>query len=268
MVKFENLLKEATEYIPKEDAAALACGLFCCDRGGLILKMKSEIDEDIEKKYREYIKKAADGMPVAYILGKREFYSLDFIVTPDVLIPRPDTEILVDEIIPFAKDKRILDICAGSGCIGISISKNAPCDLTMIDISEKALAVAKENCRINGVEAKFIRADILNDEIKGEFDIIVSNPPYIESNVVLGLDRNVRDFEPKIALDGGIDGLTFYPVICQKAKRMLTEGGMIAFEIGYNQGKAVSEIMKNSGFKDVMIIKDFAKNDRVVKGTR
>jgi len=266
MVKFDSLLKEAIEYIPKEDAAALACGLFGCDRGGLILKMKDEIADEIAEKYREYIKKAAEGMPVAYILGKREFYSLDFIVTPDVLIPRPDTEILVDEIIPIAEDKRVLDICCGSGCIGIAISKNALCDLTMVDISEKALAVAQQNCKLNGVKAELIKADILKDNIEGEFDIIVSNPPYIESDVVLGLDRNVRDFEPHLALDGGDDGLTFYPIICEKAKKMLTKGGVLAFEIGYNQGGAVSEIMKKSGFKNVRVIKDFADNDRVVKG--
>ena len=266
MVKLSSLLKEATEYIPKEDAAALACGVFECDRGALILKMGNEISDDVAEKYRGFIEKAKDGAPIAYILGKREFYSLDFIVTPDVLIPRPDTEILVDEIIPFAKGKRVLDICSGSGCIGIAISKNAPCSLTMIDISEKAIEVAKENCRINGVSAEFINADILKDEICGEFDIIVSNPPYIESETVKLLDRNVRDFEPHLALDGGTDGLMFYPVICEKAKRALKKGGVLAFEIGYNQGEAVSEIMEKSGFKNVKVIKDLAENDRVVKG--
>ena len=266
MVKLQSLFKEATEYIPKEEAAVLACGLFGCDRGGLILKMNNDIPCDVSEKYREYVKKAANGMPVAYILGKREFYSLDFIVTDGVLIPRPDTEILVDEIIPFAEGKKVLDICCGSGCIGISISKNAPCDLTMIDISEKALAVTKQNCSLHNVEAKLIKADILNDEIEGEFDIVVSNPPYIESDVVLNLDKNVRDFEPHLALDGGADGLVFYPIICEKAKKILKKDGILAFEIGYNQGVAVSEIMKNAGFKNVRVIKDLAENDRVVTG--
>ncbi len=268
MVTIESLLKEATKFIPKEDAAALACGLFGCDRGGLIMKMKNEVDSEVAKTYSSYIEKAKSGMPVAYILGKKEFYSLDFYVTPDVLIPRPDTEILVDNIIPIAKSKRILDICCGSGCIGISIAANTPCTLTMIDISEKALEIAEKNCALNKVSAQLIKKDILNDEIDGEFDIIVSNPPYIESETVLTLDENVRDFEPHLALDGGQDGLDFYPIIAKKAFSSLSKGGTLAFEIGYNQGNAVAEIMKKTGFENVEIIKDLASNDRVVIGSK
>jgi len=268
VVTIESLLKEATKFIPKEDAAALACGLFDCDRGGLILKMKQSIDDEIAKTFNRYIEKAKLGMPVAYILGKKEFYSLDFYVTPDVLIPRPDTEILVDNIIPLAKGKRILDICCGSGCIGISIAANTPCTLTMIDISEKALEIAEKNCALNKVPAQLIKKDILNDEIDGEFDIIVSNPPYIESETVLTLDENVRDFEPHLALDGGQNGLDFYPTIAQKTFCSLSKGGTLAFEIGYNQGNAVAEIMKKTGFENVEIIKDLASNDRVVIGSK
>ena len=123
MVKLSHLLKEASDIIKKEDAAALACGLFECDRGALILKMQNDVSNEVAAIFKEYVKKAAEGMPVAYILGRKEFYSLDFFVTPDVLIPRPDTEILVDEIIPLAKGKKVLDICCGSGCIGICCSR-------------------------------------------------------------------------------------------------------------------------------------------------
>ena len=268
MVTLSHLLKEASEYIRKEDAAAIACGIFSCDRGGLILKMQNEVCEGAEKLFRSYVKKAAEGMPIAYILGRKEFYSLNFFVTPDVLIPRPDTEVLVDEIIPFAHGKKVLDICCGSGCIGISIAKNAPCSLTMLDISEKALSVAEKNCAANGVLAQLIKKDILNENIEGEFDIIVSNPPYIESDVVLSLDKNVRDFEPHLALDGGIRGLDFYPVITKKATTALSRGGILAFEIGYNQGTAVSKILKSAGFENVRVIKDLAGHDRVVFGNQ
>lgn len=266
MVTVETLLKDATKYIRKEDAAALACGLFGCDRGGLILKMKQPVDDETTKTFSMYIEKAKSGMPVAYILGKKEFYSLDFCVTPDVLIPRPDTELLVDNIIPIAKNKRILDICCGSGCIGISISANTPCTLTMVDISEKALEIAEKNCALHEVSAQLIKKDILKENIDGEFDIIVSNPPYIESETVLLLDENVRDFEPHLALDGGFDGLDFYPIIAKKAFSSLSENGTLAFEIGYNQGDAVAEIMKKTGFENIKIIKDLASHDRVVIG--
>ena len=268
MVKLAKLLKEASDYIRKEDAAALACGLFECDRGALILKMQEDISEEVASVFREYVKKASEGMPIAYILGKKEFYSLDFFVTNDVLIPRPDTEILVDEIIPLAKGKKVLDICSGSGCIGISVLKNAVCSLTMIDISEKALEIARKNCTLNGVSAELIKKDILNEDINEKYDIIVSNPPYIESETVLSLDKNVRDFEPHLALDGGADGLTFYPVITKKATLALNEGGILAFEIGFNQGKAVSDILKEHGFENVRIIQDYAGHDRVVMGNQ
>lgn len=268
MVKIENLLKNATQFIGKEDAAALVCGLFNCDRGALLLKMKNDVDSDTEKTFNSYLEKATQGMPIAYILGKKEFYSLDFYVTEDVLIPRPDTEILVDNIIPLAKNKNVLDICCGSGCIGISIAANTPCSLTMVDISEKALEIAQKNCTLNNVRAQLIKKDILKEDIENIYDIIVSNPPYIESDVVLTLDKNVRDFEPHLALDGGNDGLNFYPVITQKAYKALTSGGIIAFEIGYNQGKAVHDILVENRFKNVKIIKDYAGNDRVVMGTK
>ncbi len=268
MVKLSHLLKEASDYIRKEDAAALACGLFECDRGALILKMQNDISQEVAETFRNYFKKASEGMPIAYILGKKEFYSLDFFVTPDVLIPRPDTEILVDEIIPLANGKKVLDICCGSGCIGISILKNSPCSLTMIDISEKALEVAEKNCALNGVTARLVKKDILNEDLDEKYDIIVSNPPYIESETVLTLDKNVRDFEPHLALDGGADGLTFYPVITKKAALSLNEGGILAFEIGFNQGKAVSDILKEHGFENVCVIKDLAGHDRVVIGNQ
>lgn len=267
MVKLQVLLKEASDYINKEDAAAIACGIFGCDRGTLILKMQNEVSPEDAALYRSYIKKAASGMPVAYILGKKEFYSLDFFVTTDVLIPRPDTETLVDQIIPLASGKRVLDICCGSGCIGIAVAKNSPCTLTMADISEKALGIAEKNCALHNITAQLVKKDILNENIEGTFDIIVSNPPYIESDAVLTLDKNVKDFEPHLALDGGIAGLDFYPVITKKSAGVLSPGGILAFEIGYNQGLAVSNILEEHGFENVKIVKDLAGHNRVVLGT-
>jgi len=264
----ESLFREANKYLSKEDAAALACGFFGCDRGALLLKMKNEVSSDESEIFLSFIKKAEEGMPISYILGKKEFYSLDFIVTEDTLIPRPDTETLVENIIPLAKGKRLLDICCGTGCIGITVAVNTPCILTMVDISEKALSVAKQNCTLHNINATLIKKDILKEKIEGEYDIIVSNPPYIESDVIATLDRNVRNFEPQLALDGGKTGLDFYPVISEKAFYALSIGGILAFEIGYNQGDSVSAIMHEAGFQSVRVIKDLAENDRVVIGKK
>ena len=210
--------------------------------------------------------------PVEYIIGHKEFMSLDFKVNPSTLIPRADTEILVEEIIRLCGDKpvNIFEIGTGSGCIAISLAhyiENA--NIIACDISEKALETAKENALLNGVESriKFIRHDILSGFPDLDFipDVIVSNPPYIESDVVGTLDDKVKDFEPLSALDGGADGLIFYRSIIQNA--LLQKDGVLAFEIGYNQGISVADLMKEN-YTDIEIIKDLADNDRVVKGKK
>ncbi|MDD3839508.1 MAG: peptide chain release factor N(5)-glutamine methyltransferase [Clostridia bacterium] len=218
------------------------------------------------------------GEPVQYIIGQREFMSLDFEVKSGVLIPRPDTEILVEEIIRLSKkilqtkpNITIADIGTGSGAIAVSLAKyiyNAKIYAT--DISEKALEVAKSNARKHGVDTSidFIKTSLLSGlEGKG-LDIIVSNPPYIPSAQIAKLQREVKDFEPVEALDGGRDGLDFYRLITEKAPRCLGDRGILVFEVGYGQSRDVENIILNTGyFKDIRILKDLASIDRVVIST-
>ena len=215
--------------------------------------------------FNKYIEKRVAGIPVAYILGKKEFMGLTFCLNCDTLIPRPDTECLVERVIDnnTVTAPKILDLCTGSGCIGISLAKFIPhsiCDLT--DISDNAMEMAAENAAANKVEqrTKVYRLDILAEDIKQTYDIIVSNPPYIESDTVPKLE--VSEFEPHRALDGGKDGLDFYRVIAKKAYHSLTEGGMLALEIGYNQGESVTKLLNK--FSKVSLFKDYGNNDRVI----
>lgn len=208
--------------------------------------------------------------PLQYILGTQEFMSLEFNVTPNVLIPRADTETLVEYVLDKTKNKSLslLDIGTGTGCIPLSIAfynKNA--FVRGLDISTKATELARKNANklqlLN--RADFELCDILKTCPNGKYDVITSNPPYIETEIIQTLQKEVRDFEPTLALDGGIDGLTFYKRICDLAPSLLYDGGLLAFEIGYNQGKAVSELMQKN-FENVEIIKDLCGNDRVVAG--
>ncbi len=225
-----------------------------------------ESPDDVQKEtFNAYIDQRAKGVPVAYILGEKEFMGLLFKLNEGTLIPRPDTECLVEKIIEKCTfhAPKILDLCSGSGCIGISLVKfivGATCDLT--DISENALKAEKENALLNHVEnkTKIFRLDVLTDEIEKGYDIIVSNPPYIKSSIVPTLE--VSEFEPLRALDGGSDGLDFYRVIAKKAYKALSMGGMLALEIGYDQGSEVKELLKD--FSNVSLYKDYGNNDRVI----
>ena len=266
MVKtVSDVFGEAKNQIDKSDIYSLLCNLLNCDRAGLLLKKDKTLSDSEYSLLTKNISLAKTGMPIAYITGKKEFYSLTFEVTPDVLIPRPDTETLVEYAIKYADGKKVLDLCAGSGCVGLSVARNAKCDITLADISDKALAVAMKNAGNLKVNARFVKTDILKDEIKGTYDIILSNPPYIETGVIPTLDKSVFGFEPVLALDGGTDGLKFYPVIAKKAAKALVKGGILAVETGYNQGKAVKDIF-DMYFSETGIIKDLAGNDRVVFG--
>ena len=238
-----------------------------------IIKYKECLKEEADK-FLEFINRRCAGEPFAYITGYKEFMKLNFKVNSNVLIPREDTEILVQEILSRTnlndfkalENIKILDMCTGSGCIAISLAKyieNA--DVTAIDISKKAIEVAKENAIINDVEVHFIESNLFENIQDQKFDIIVSNPPYIKKEVIPSLQVEVKR-EPIIALDGGISGLDFYEKITSEASNYLTENGILAFEIGYDQGKSVSEIMKHNGLRNVITIKDLSGNDRVVIG--
>ncbi len=223
---------------------------------------------DIEKK----VHRLKNNEPVEYITGHKEFMSLDFSVNPSTLIPRADTEILVEEILKICDGKKvtIFDVGTGSGCIAISLAYYlSQSTVYAFDISEKTLETAKINAVKNGVDTrvKFIKQDILKGfpPLNIIPDIIVSNPPYIETEVIETLEDKVKNYEPFSALDGGRDGLIFYRKIINE--NPLQENGVLAFEIGFNQGNSVSELMKNY-YCDVQVIKDLGGNDRVVLGTK
>ena len=228
---------------------------------------EEDITQDAQKEYEIAVQKRAEHIPLQYIIGEQEFMGLRFKVNSNVLIPRQDTETLVEQVLKIVKPgMKVLDLCTGSGCVLINVLKNAP-ELTGVgsDISKTALLVAKENAKMHEVDADWIRSDLF-DNITETFDVIMANPPYIPTGEILSLMPEVRDFEPENALDGGADGLDFYRKIAGQVKGYLNPGGYVYMEIGYDQGEAVSELMRNAGFTEVEVIKDLARNDRVVKG--
>ena len=231
-----------------------------------------QITDDDEKNIIKKVERLLKDEPVAYITGYKEFMSLNFSVNQSTLIPRADTEILVEEILKIYKDKSpyIFEIGTGSGCIAISLAyylKNV--QITACDISSDALRTAHKNALSNNVDDKinFILHDIFKGfpDFESAPDCIVSNPPYIETDMISKLDNNVKNFEPLTALDGGIDGLLFYRQIIDN--NPLKKGGILAFEIGYNQGNTVSDLMKND-YENIQIVKDINNNDRVIIGIK
>lgn len=231
------------------------------------MHMKDEILPEQLNEYKVLVKKRAERVPLQYITGEQEFMGLTFHVNSNVLIPRQDTETLVEEAIKLVEpDMNILDMCTGSGCIIISIlSRCRDIQGTGSDISKQALNVAKENAKLNNVAVDFERSDLF-ENLSDKYDMIVSNPPYIRSDVVPTLMPEVCQFEPIDALDGHEDGLYFYRKIIKECKSFLKVDGKILFEIGNDQGQAVSDMLTYAGFKNVRVIKDLAHNDRVVVG--
>lgn len=237
------------------------------DRTAYYMHMKDEILPEQLNEYKGLIKKRAERVPLQYITGEQEFMGLTFYVNSNVLIPRQDTETLVEEAIKLVEPgMSILDMCTGSGCIIISILKKCSgIQGTGSDISKQALNVAKENAKLNNVAVDFERSDMF-ENLSDKYDMIVSNPPYIRSDVVPTLMPEVCEFEPLDALDGHEDGLYFYRKIIKECKSFLKEDGKILFEIGNDQGQAVSDMLTYAGFRNVRVIKDLAHNDRVVVG--
>ncbi len=236
----------------------------------LVLSHEKDVSQKDEELILSYAKRRKTGEPLQYILGTEEFMGIEFYVEREVLIPRQDTETLVEEVLRHlaSKGASVLDIGCGSGCVGLSILYHNPkvC-LRGIDISDSALILSRRNAQKLGVSenADFVKADILTEHISGKYDIAVSNPPYIRSDVIPTLMTDVKEFEPHIALDGGEDGLKFYRTITEKAQTFLRKGGLLAFEIGYDQGEDVASLMAES-YDNVKITKDLCGNDRVVSG--
>lgn len=238
------------------------------DRNTLLAHGDRAVTEEEETQFLIFIERRSTHEPLQQITGWQEFMGLRFSVTEDVLVPRQDTETLVEEVMRYLRDgMEILDVCTGSGCILLSLLRYSNgCRGVGCDISEKALAVAGQNAKELGISAQFIQSDLF-ESIEGRFEYIVSNPPYIRKDVIPTLMEEVRDHEPLIALDGGEDGLDFYRKITREATEHLYSGGMLFFEIGYDQGEAVKLLMEEEGYEEVTVSQDLAGLDRVVYGT-
>ena len=264
--KYVKLLEEKNFKDAKSDILLLIYEIFDFDYSKWTMYKYDEI-EDISKldKLNEYVEKRLGHMPIQYILNKAYFCGLPFYVNENVLIPRFDTEVLVEEVLKISKkdkSKRILDICTGSGAIAIALKKLGGFErVDALDISDKALEVAKRNAKELDLDINFLKSDMfssLTSEIK--YDIIVSNPPYIQSDVVDTLENEVKDFEPRLALDGDADGMKFYKIIAKNYEDYLADNGVLALEIGYDEADDIRALFEG---KNVVIKKDLANLDRV-----
>lgn len=314
---YRELLTEGVSYLNdngiteyESNAWILFEFVFDMKRHQYFMKMNDAVtDEAAVARYRECLTKRAEHIPVQYITGTQDFMGMTFMVNENVLIPRQDTEVLVENVLKAVEelkrtlqttsclngsqnniaykadynDKmtesayenvRVLDMCTGSGCIAISVSRLGNVDVTAVDISEKALEVARTNAKNLGADrVDFIQSDLFDKinvnngvEPSPRYDIIVSNPPYIPSEVVDGLMPEVREHEPRLALDGTEDGLEFYRRITEESVKYINKNGWLMYEIGCEQGEAVSKIMLDNGYEDVRVIKDLAGLDRIVVG--
>ena len=280
----ESALEKAGCMDPRIDAELIMRFLLSLDKQQLFIKFPALLDEKTCEAYFKLIDLRSAGKPVQYITGEQEFMGISFKVDENVLIPRQDTETLVEEVIREVKEQtsrgksprggcQILDLCCGSGAIGVSFCKYIKdARVTAVDISGKAISVAKENAQNAGVgkQIKFLESDLFGSLRKGiggtKFHIIASNPPYIKRDVIPTLQREIVEHEPMLALDGGEDGLDFYRRIVASAADYLKPEGMLYLEIGHDQGQTVDDLARDTGrFEDIEIIKDLAGHDRVVK---
>ena len=281
-ITYSNLYLDIRAQLRKSgvEAATLEARELVCFGTG---KTKEELTRDgslyaspdTERRVRELVERHLGGEPVAYLIGEWEFYGMPLDISADVLIPRPDTEVLVEQALAYlrtAGECRVLDLCAGSGCIGLALAAHAPAVRVVLgEYSDAALKICRQNIRRNGLSGRVvpIQVDALArpERALGEFQCIVSNPPYIPRADIETLDGSVKDYEPHMALDGGEDGLDFYRSIAQQWKDALLPGGRLYFEVGIGQADDVLRIMRKEGFGDIQIVKDLAGIPRVVFGT-
>ena len=255
------------------DARLLLEAVCGTDRNDLLVHGEQPVAPEAEEKYLNWIRQRAEHIPLQQLTGEQGFMGLTFSVNEHVLIPRQDTEILVEEVLKELHDgMRVLDMCTGSGCILLSLLHYSnDCEGLGVDLSAEALEVAGRNVLKvltpeKAEHAHFLQSDLF-EKVEGKFEIIVSNPPYIASAEVEKLMPEVRDHDPRMALDGTEDGLYFYRRIIEEAGKHLVSSGMLFFEIGYDQGQAVSELMRTEGYCEVQVVQDYAGLDRVVFGT-
>ena len=264
------MLKNENIDAPKNKARMLLQATLKKSREYLMIYDNKEVENIDRDRYIKNVKRLILGEPLQYITGIQEFMKLNFLVTKDVLIPRTDTEILVEEVIRKAENipnPVILDLCTGSGAIAVSLAKYIKnVHICAVDISSKALEIAKKNAELNGVKnnIEFIESNLFDKIKERKFDIIVSNPPYIETETIKKLSKDVQN-EPKLALDGGKDGLDFYRKISENGYKFLNRQGYLCLEIGYNQRIAVRQILENKKrYVNINCIKDLCGNDRVI----
>ncbi len=272
MKTLKDTLDEGNKYLQdanidewKTDAWYLFSHVLDIDRARYFTHLNELINKNQYNKYINLIEKRSNHIPLQHIIGYTEFMGLKIKVNDHVLIPRQDTEVLVEEVLKVSHNKDVLDLCTGSGCIIISLKKLGNINKSLgSDISKDALVLARENAKLNDVDVTFIESDLFNN-IEGKFDIIVSNPPYIPSEDIEELSIEVRDYEPSGALDGKSDGLYFYRKIVEEVRSYIKPDGILFFEIGYNQADDLINILMSKGINDIEVIKDLAGHDRVIK---
>jgi len=279
-MNIENILNEGTNILqkskilnPQLDSEILLSDSIKRDKKHIILNPKELLNSEQLDKFKSLIERRKKGEPIAYLINKKEFWKDEFFVNKDVLIPRPDTELIIEQVLKiYLKDRQlqVLDIGTGSGCILLSILKERPNFYgTGIDISKKSINVSKFNTkRLNLINrVKFFHSSVDNFKI-GKYDLIVSNPPYIESSNLKYLENDVVNFEPKLALSGGLDGFSKIRKVISKAGILIKKKGKLILEIGFNQKNKVKRILKEEGFYVNKSIKDYGNNDRCIISTK
>ncbi|MCI8909429.1 MAG: peptide chain release factor N(5)-glutamine methyltransferase [Oscillibacter sp.] len=281
-ITYNNLYLDIRQQLRSSgvEAATLEARELVCFGTG---KSREELQRDgslyaspeLERRVRDLVERHLRGEPVAYLIGEWEFYGLPLDISPAVLIPRPDTEVLAEQAIGYLRTLescRVLDLCAGSGCVGLAVAAQVSRSRVVLgELSEEALKICRQNIRRNSLSGRVvpIRTDARErpDRSLGEFDCIVSNPPYIPTADLADLEESVRDYEPRLALDGGADGLVFYRLISELWREVLRPGGRLYFEVGIGQADAVLRIMRVQGFGEIQVVKDLHGIPRVVFGT-
>ena len=257
----------------KLDSEILLCKVIKKDRKFVILNHKQELEKDIFNNFISLINERSNGKPIAHLLGKKNFWNYEFEISDSTLVPRPDTELIIEEVLRLSKNKKklkILDIGVGSGCILLSIlDEKKDFHGIGIDISKECIKLSKKNALGIGVKnrAKFFKSNVDNFNY-GKYDLIISNPPYIKRASLKYLDRDVKNFEPKLALDGGIDGLSEIRKVITKSSKLIKINGKFVLEIGFDQKQEVKQILKNKGFYINKILKDYAGNYRCIVSTK